>query len=192
LHISIKMAEKKIVGLTNEVELKSGISAKIDGKEIIIEKSNQRIIRKVNPIINVVIENNKIILKTKKSGRAEKRMIGSLAAHLKNAVMGLEEPFKYKLQVSNVHFPMTLSHDKNSNEIIVKNFLGEKKDRKIKIMDNVNVKLNKDTIELDSFDIENAGQTAANIEKGTKVRFRDRRIFQDGIFITEKPGRVFL
>jgi len=191
LHIFIKM-EKKVIGISEEIELKPGIVAKMDGKELVIEKSNQKVKRRINPIITAVIENNKIILKTKKSGRVEKRMIGSMVAHLKNAVTGLENPFKYKLQVSNVHFPMTITHDKSANEIVVKNFLGEKKDRKIKIRDNVVVHINKDIIELESFDIENAGQTAANIEKGTKVRFRDRRIFQDGIFIIEKPGKVFL
>ncbi|MEK6830637.1 MAG: 50S ribosomal protein L6, partial [Nanoarchaeota archaeon] len=70
--------------------------------------------------------------------------------------------------------------------------LGEKKDRRIKLLPNVEVKLDKDVIELKSFDIEKAGQSATNIEKGTKVRNKDRRVYQDGIFIIEKPGRSYL
>ena len=55
----------------------------------------------------------------------------------------------------------------------------------------VEVKVDKENIEIKSDNIERAGQSAANIEKGTKVRNKDRRIYQDGIFITEKPGRIF-
>ena len=79
-----------------------------------------------------------------------------------------------------------------NNEIIIKNFLGEKQDRIVKLIEGVNVKIDKETIELDSIDIEKAGQCAANIEKAAKVRNKDRRIFQDGIFIIEKPRRKFL
>jgi len=193
LHIFIKMAkEKKSAGIQEVIELDSGIHAKVDKNLIIIEKGNEKIERRVNQIISVSVEDGKIILKTKRDGRIEKRILGSLVAHLRNAVNGFKEPFKYKLQIGNVHFPMTVSHDKNTNEIVIKNFLGEKKDRRAKILDMVNVKINKDIIELDGPDIEKVGQSAANIEKSTKVRFRDRRIFQDGIFIIEKPGRVFL
>jgi large subunit ribosomal protein L6 len=86
---------------------------------------------------------------------------------------------------------MKVSYNKDSNEVIVNNFLGEKVDRKIKLVDGVEVSVKGEDIEITSANIESAGNAAAQIEKGTKVRNKDRRIYQDGIFITEKPGRVF-
>jgi large subunit ribosomal protein L6 len=38
-------------------------------------------------------------------------------------------------------------------------------------------------------DLEQVSQTAANIERATKIRGFDPRVFQDGIYITEKAGR---
>jgi len=74
------------------------------------------------------------------------------------------------------------------DEIIIKNFLGEKIPRKAKILPNTSVEIKSNQIIVSSSNIEFAGQTAANIERATKIKKRDRRIFQDGIFIIEKPG----
>jgi large subunit ribosomal protein L6 len=140
----------------------------------------------------VKVNGDKIMITSKKITKREKKILYSIKAHIKNAIEGLGAGFKYKLQAVSVHFPMTLEHDKTNNVILVKNFLGEKKPRSINIIPGVEVKLIKDVIELSSPDIEKAGQVAANIEKGTKIRLRDRRVFQDGIFITEKPGVTFI
>ena len=47
---------------------------------------------------------------------------------------------------------------------------------------------NKVDVIVSGADIEKVGQTAANIERSCKIRKRDRRVFQDGIYITSKAG----
>jgi large subunit ribosomal protein L6 len=178
--------------LSFEIEIPSGISAEVKGDEILIKKDGKEIKRKINSLVNIKVEDNKIKLDANKITKRERKVIGSARAHIKNMISGLTEPWAYKLQVASVHFPTTASVDKENNEFVLKNFLGEKKDRRIKLIPGVEVKINKDIIELSSPEIERVGQAAANLEKLTKVRNRDRRIFQDGIFIIEKPGRSFI
>lgn len=187
-----KIEKEKKKELHDEIEIPSDINSVIENGEIKMKKNNNEAKRKLNQLIDVKINGNKVILDSKKSSRREKKIFGTMRAHIKNMISGLNTPFQYKLQVSNVHFPMTVEIDKNNNELIIKNFLGEKKDRRIKIADNVDIKVNKDIIEVESFDIEKAGQVATNIEKGTRVTNKDRRIFQDGIFLIKKPNRSFL
>ena len=50
------MAKEKAkkAGLSQEIELDSGISAKIDGHQVVVEKGNEKIRTNVNPSIDVV------------------------------------------------------------------------------------------------------------------------------------------
>ena len=177
--------------LREEIEIPEGINAHIKDDEMIMKKDSFELKRILNSRINVKIEENKIVVESGTS-KNEKKIFGTIKAHIRNMIKGLTEGFKYKLQISTVHFPITVEHDKGNNQLIVKNFLGERKDRVIKLIEGVDIKTDKEFIEIESIDIEKAGQCAANIEKGTKVRKKDRRIFQDGIFIIEKPNRKFL
>lgn len=175
-----------------EIEIPEGINAVVENGWMIMKKNNDELRRRLNVLIDVKAEAGKIILEAKKASKREKKILGTMKAHLNNMVKGLSEKFKYKLQAVSAHFPMTVSVDKEKNELVVKNFSGEKTDRTIKLIPGVDVKVDKDIIEIESVDIEKAGQCAANIEKGARVTGKDRRVYQDGIYIIEKPGRVFL
>lgn len=82
---------------------------------------------------------------------------------------------------------MNVSVEKGN--VIVKNFLGEKMARVARILEGSEVKVNGDEIIVTSVNKETAGQTASNIEQCTRVTNKDRRIFQDGIYITQKGGK---
>ena len=113
-------------------------------------------------------------------------MLKTFESHLKNMIRGVSERFVYKLRVCSSHFPMTVT--KENNKITVKNFLGEKIPRTAKIIEDAEVEIKGFDIVVTSINKEKAGQTAANIERSTRLTNKDRRKFQDGIFIIEKAG----
>jgi len=124
---------------------------------------------------------------SKKATKKEKKMMNTIASHIKNMMQGVQKRWEYRLKVCYSHFPINVLIQEHNAEI--KNFLGEKISRKVKIPDNVEVKIDKDIINISSVDKETAGQAAANFETATKIKKRDRRVFQDGIFIINKAGK---
>ncbi len=100
---------------------------------------------------------------------------------------GIQEKFDYKLKIASSHFPISV--ELKENKATIKNFLGEKIPREVKILKDVEVKIDKDIITIKSIKKELAGQTASNFEKATRIKMKDRRVFQDGIFITNKSGK---
>lgn len=114
-----------------------------------------------------------------------KAIVGTYTAHINNLLKGVKEGFEYKLKVFYAHFPVKLRV--SGDEVIIENFLGETTPRKAKIVGRAKVEIKGQEITVKGLDIEECGQTAANLEMATKIRKKDRRVFQDGIYIVKKP-----
>jgi len=170
------------------IEIPAGVEVNVEGTTINVKGEQGENKRDFN-VRKIVFEkkDNKIELKSKKATKREKKIMNTIKAHIENMIKGMQEKFEYKLKVCGSHFPISV--EVKGNEAIIKNFLGEKIPRIVKIADGVEVKVKGSLITVFSVDKELAGQTAANFEKATWVKGRDRRIFQDGIFITDKGGK---
>ncbi|MBU0907597.1 MAG: 50S ribosomal protein L6 [Nanoarchaeota archaeon] len=174
--------------ISEKISIPEGISCSYTESILRCTKDSTTLERKIKiPLTEVKVQGNEIIFDCKKGNKNNYKTMRSAIAHIKNMFSGLNEKFVYKLESCNVHFPMTLKVE--GTEVLVNNFIGEKKPRRAKILPGVEVKIEGAKITVTSSDREAAGQTAANLEKATSLKGRDRRIFQDGIYITEKPGR---
>jgi large subunit ribosomal protein L6 len=88
------------------------------------------------------------------------------------------------MKVVYSHFPIQLKAV--SGELVINNFLGERKPRSAKILEGTKVEIGKDEVLVKGINKESVGQTMANIEQATRVRGFDIRVFQDGIYLVEK------
>ena len=173
--------------LFQTIEIPEGVEVEIQGNNVIVkgkEGVNERKFDLAN--LNLEKKENEIIIGNKKSSKKEKRRMNTIASHIRNMIQGTQNKFEYKLKVCFGHFPITV--EVKGNEALIKNFLGERTPRKVKIPKGAEVKVDKEIITVTSPSIEIAGQAAANFENVTRITNRDRRVFQDGIFITTKAG----
>jgi len=186
------MAKKIRKDLLEEIEIPEGIDATIENNIIVMKKDDKELKRKIDLEIELKKQDNKIIASVKKARKNEKKKFGTSVSHIRNMIIGLDNGWEYELEICNVHFPMNVTYDKEKKEVSIKNLLGEKSPRVLKVSGEVEIDIKAPKIILKSYDKELAGQTATNLEKASRVRNRDRNKFQDGIFITKKPGKTYI
>lgn len=127
---------------------------------------------------------NKIMISTKSKKRKVKAMIGTMESIIWNMISGVKEEYSARLKIVYMHFPFTVKI--NGKEILVNNFLGEKTPRKTSISGDCKVEVQGDEIIVTGTSKEDVGQTACKLERITWIKQKDRRVFQDGLFVTKK------
>ncbi len=176
------------INIHEVVTIPQGVTASIEGNLMTVKGKKDEVCKKLgDPIVRVKTEQNTITIDCAKATRTEKAKVYAIIAHLNNMFKGVQEPYKYKLKICSGHFPMNCAI--TNNQMTIKNFLGEKVPRVIKLKKGVSVKIDGAHILVESANKELAGQTAADIEQATRVKGRDLRVFQDGIYIIEKASQ---
>ncbi len=137
-------------------------------------------------VVDISSDGKHIVLKALNADKRKKRMLNTLYAHIANMVHGAAHGVTYKLKICSGHFPMNVAVA--GETFTVKNFLGEKVPRVLRLKPGVKVKIDGQIINVEGTDIELVSQTAASIEKLTRRTGFDFNRFQDGIYIIEKAG----
>ena len=119
--------------------------------------------------------------------RKQVATIRTICSHVENMVIGVTRGFLYKMRFVYSHFPINVSLAGRTVEI--RNFLGDKKVRRIPLLDGVEYTRTadvKDQIELTGNDVGAVSLTASQIRQSCNITKKDLRKFLDGIFVSWK------
>jgi len=167
------------------VSAPSGVTLRLEGDEVLVSGKLGALRRRLtHPRVVLSLNGGELRIRSDLPSRREKAVVGTFAAHVRNMIVGVTQGFTYRMKIVYAHFPMKASV--KGKEFVIENFLGEKAPRRAPILGDTKVVVNADQVELTGPNVEDVGQTAANIEQATKIRGFDPRVFQDGIYITSK------
>jgi large subunit ribosomal protein L6 len=179
----------KLDHIKHVIELSDGVGAAISDGVVTLSKDGTSLSREfASGRLTVTMNDGNIEVFCDLPRRKERALAGTWAAHLRNMNKGLSEGFEYRLKAVYSHFPMTLKVE--GSVLTINNLFGERVPRKAELPwtpAEVTVKVeNKTEVVVSGADKEKVGQTSANIERACRIRGRDRRVFQDGVYIVDK------
>ncbi|HUC38978.1 MAG TPA: 50S ribosomal protein L6 [Candidatus Acidoferrum sp.] len=167
-----------------ELKIPEGISVNVSGDVVSVKGSLGENKRRFNSsLLTVNVSSGKITIAStetkalaKKAGISEK----SFAKELSNDMAGAAKHFEIKMQSIHAHFPLTA--EVKGNVLLIKNMIGERAAREAAIVGSTKIEIKGQNIRVYGISLDNVSQTAANIRKASKIRRKDERIFQDGIY----------
>ena len=173
----------------DELDIPEGIKIEVDENHLItLEGPNGKITKDFSHIrgVSISVNSNKFIISTHFPKGGTLALAKTVLNIVNNLINGLETNYKYICKICYSHFPCSVRVDEKRQELLVENFLGERAPRRARLEDNVTVDLKDDDVILTSFDKEALGQTAANLKKACRIRKKDPRVFQDGVYLYKK------
>jgi len=175
----------RAVGAVKTIEVPDGVEVKVDGRSVSVKGGKGALTWDFSEApITIQLEDKEIKVQANWPRKREAALVGTISSHIQNMITGVTKGYTYKLKIVFSHFPISVKVKESM--VSIENFTGERSPRLTRILGDVKVSVKEDDVIVQGINLENVSQTAANIERATKVKSKDPRIFLDGIFIYEK------
>ena len=175
----------RVIDTLKTVEIPEEVDAKIDGRIVTVRGEKGELTRDFSHTpISIYLEEKTITAKANWPRKREAALVGTVCSHIRNMITGVTKGFTYKLKIVFSHFPISVKVKEKT--VVIENFTGEQSPRIAKIMGDTKIVVKGDDVITQGINIEDVSQTAANIEKATKIKRKDPRVFLDGIYVYER------
>lgn len=181
----------KTIESSQSVKIPEGIKCSVNNRRVTITGPRGTLVRKFNHAQLEIKMLGKRRVEVKKwfGIRKELATVRTICSHIENMIVGVTRGFQYKMRSVYAHFPINVVIQDSGTLCEIRNFLGEKIIRRVKMQPGVkcvNSTAQKDEIILEGNSIEDVSKSAAQIQQSTAVKNKDIRKFLDGIYVSEK------
>jgi len=171
--------------ISKTIMVPDDVDLEMDGKKISLKGSKGSLTRDFSfAPIAIEGQGKNIRIWAKWPRKKEAALVGTIYSHIQNMITGVTKGYSYKLKIVFSHFPISVKVQDKS--VLIENFTGERRARRVKTIGDVKIKIEAEDIIVEGVNLEDVSQTAANIEQATRVRRKDPRVFLDGIYVYER------
>ena len=173
------------VEAVKSVEVPDGVEVQVEERIVTVNGEKGTVTRDFSKApVTVELDGKTVKVRANWPRKREAALVGTISSHIQNMIVGVTKGFTYKLKIVFAHFPISVKVKEKT--VLIENFTGERSSRKARIMGDVKVLAKGDDVVVQGINLEDVSQTAANIQKATKVKKKDPRVFLDGIYVYER------
>ncbi|CAL8239539.1 unnamed protein product [Gadus morhua 'NCC'] len=187
----------KTIVSNQTVDIPDNVEIKLKGRTVIVNGPRGTLRRNFNHInleLSLLGKKNKKLRVDKWWGnRKELATVRTSCSHVQDMVKGVTMGFRYKMRSVYAHFPINVVIQEGGALVEIRNFLGEKYIRRVRMRAGVGCALStaqKDELVLEGNDVELVSNSATTIQQATTFKKKDIRKFLDGIYVSEKTTVV--
>jgi len=186
----------KTIRAESVIEIPKGVTVYIKSRYVTVKGPRGILRRSFRHLhVDLILQKNGTQLKAELwfGNRLAIACIRTVTSHIKNMITGVTKGYLFKMRMVYAHFPISVTIENEGKEVAIRNFLGEKEVRTVKMFEGVSAERSldgtKDEIVISGNDLDSVSQSAANIHGAAKVRSKDIRKFLDGVYVSHK-GQV--
>jgi large subunit ribosomal protein L6 len=171
--------------ISKTIQVPDGVEVNVEGRKVTVNGAKGTLTRDFSYVpVSIEGDGKTVRVWAEWPRKKEASLVGTIYSHIQNMITGVEKGFSYKLKIVFSHFPMSVKVQ--GKTVMIENFTGERRARRVKIVGDVQVKVQSEDVIVEGINLEDVSQTAANIEQATKVKKKDPRVFLDGIYVYER------
>ncbi|KAF3852116.1 hypothetical protein F7725_005471 [Dissostichus mawsoni] len=180
----------KTILSSQTVDIPDKVEVRLKGRTVTVKGPRGKLVREFNHInleLSLLGKKQKKLRVDKWWGnRKELATVRTICSHVQNMIKGVTLGFRYKMRSVYAHFPINVVIQETGTLVEIRNFLGEKYIRRVRmraaaLIQQATTVKNKDIRKF---------LDAALIQQATTVKKKDIRKFLDGIYVSEKTTVV--
>ena len=166
------------------IKIPPATDVSVVSNEVIVKGKGGTLKRALHPAISVSIEGDTITVTPAQNNRLARALWGTYAAHIRNMVSGVNQPFTKKLQVEGIGFRAELSGKQ------LKLSIGFSHPVIVPVPESLTVAVEKNIITISGADKEVVGEFAASVRALKKPEpYKGKGIRYEGEVVREKQGK---